>query len=251
MVNCSLCRQQAPRDHRRSKKLYGTSCASARATLERLSPDGFQFLRMTSGPDAVLCYGCEKKLSTVESLERKLCDAKKTVMDLLVCVQPSDADSRRSEISHVSSAPPAKGPCLSSSQPLLSLSQLPPSITPSTQQPAVDPSSTAPPPPSVCQPLSAVGSSSTQQAPANSPSASSQLMSDQPNRGVQLSVNPDLSEPSCSSSPPVEVSACLSLLFAINCYTTYNIIMINISLPFLTNMVGVNLSSEPPHERNL
>ena len=151
--------------------------------------------------------------------------------------------SRRSEISHVSSAPPAKRPCLSSSQPLLSLSQLPPSITPSTQQPAVDPSSTAPPPPSVCQPLSAVGSSSTQQAPANSPSVSSQLMSDQPNRGVQLSVNPDLSEPSCSSSPPVEVSACLSLLFAINCYTTYNIIMINIRLPFLTNVVGVNLSS--------
>ena len=101
------------------------------------------------------------------------------------CVH-NDADYRRREIS---SAPPAKRPCLSS---VLSLSQLPPSITSFTQQPAVDSSSTPPPPLSICQPLPAVGSSSTQQAPANSPSVSLQLMSDQPNKGVQLSVNPDL-----------------------------------------------------------
>ena len=66
---------------------------------------------MMSGPDAVLCYSCEKKLSSVESLEAKLVIAKKAVMDFLIlaCLQ-RESESRRSAIS---SAPPAKRPCLS------------------------------------------------------------------------------------------------------------------------------------------
>ena len=107
MANCSLCFQAVPSDRRRIKRLYGASCASARATLEKLSPDGFQMLMTMSGPDAVLCSGCGKKLTSVESLETKLVTAKKAVTDLLGCLQ-REVESRSSAISLV---PPAKRPC--------------------------------------------------------------------------------------------------------------------------------------------
>ena len=54
-----------------------------RADLERISPHIFQALLKKSGPESLLCCNCEKKFTTVKSLEANLVVARDEVFALL------------------------------------------------------------------------------------------------------------------------------------------------------------------------
>ena len=72
MALCCLCKKLAPADHRRRKKFHGSSCATARETLDKLSLVPLQMLVEINNPEATLCNVREKKLSNIHTLEVKL-----------------------------------------------------------------------------------------------------------------------------------------------------------------------------------
>ena len=59
MLLCCLCKELAHSDHRRKKKFHGSSCASLKQTLEKLSSVPFQMLAEINNPEAVLFNICE------------------------------------------------------------------------------------------------------------------------------------------------------------------------------------------------
>ena len=69
---CCLCRSPVPADHRRRKKLHGTSCATAKSVLTEVSGVSLETLVETSDPAAVLCYSCERVLNNIHSTAAKL-----------------------------------------------------------------------------------------------------------------------------------------------------------------------------------
>ena len=68
---CCLCRNPAPTDHRRRKKLHGASCAKAKAVLKEVLCVPLEALVETSDPTAVLCYNCERTLNNIDTLVTK------------------------------------------------------------------------------------------------------------------------------------------------------------------------------------
>lgn len=81
---CCLCREVVPPDHKWRKRLHGDSCATAKSVLQRLAaPLSLHLLQATSEPDAVLCYNCNRRLTNIFSLEKKLEEEKALVKHML------------------------------------------------------------------------------------------------------------------------------------------------------------------------
>ena len=82
---CSLCRTLTL-DTRRRRKLYGSSCSSPRATLERFTRANLGLaldaVVETSNPHAYLCIACFKQLECVRTLEDKLVSTRKELDNL-------------------------------------------------------------------------------------------------------------------------------------------------------------------------
>ena len=68
-TQCCLCRDRVPADHRRRKKLQGTSCTTAKAVLKSLSRVPLENLVETRDPKAVLCYKCEPSMLYMKSVK--------------------------------------------------------------------------------------------------------------------------------------------------------------------------------------
>ena len=70
--SCCLCLEALRTDHRRSKKLHGASCGTARAVLRGLLDYPLESLLVTRDPAALLCCSCEKTLNSINSISKKL-----------------------------------------------------------------------------------------------------------------------------------------------------------------------------------
>ena len=83
MACCCLCRTCAAVDRRRIKKFHGSSCDTARQVLCTLSDYPLGSLVETSDPSAILCKVCEKKLTTIHTLQTQLSSTKEDIWRLL------------------------------------------------------------------------------------------------------------------------------------------------------------------------
>ena len=84
---CCLRREPVPSNRRKRKKLHGEACTSARSVLRKFTAVPLETLAETRDPDAVLCYSCENKLTSIHDLEIKLKEARSTIERMAGCLQ--------------------------------------------------------------------------------------------------------------------------------------------------------------------
>ena len=127
MAVCCLCASPLPQDHRRKKKFHGASCAIAKNVLSSLSSVGLEYLAETRDLNAILYSNCEKTLTNIHNLERKL-DALKADVKQKLSLNPYSSVVRigkRSSIGGSIGAPAAKNAHLNPSSTTLPLTSVP------------------------------------------------------------------------------------------------------------------------------